>query len=270
MDISIVGFLASIIMGLILGTLGGGGSILTVPILVYLFKQSPIQATTYSLFIVGSTALIGGFGYLKKKEVDLKTGILFALPSFVGVTFSRGYLVPNLPDPVLYLGPVQISKPLFMMAAFSLLMVLASLSMIRVKKEAAPPSLSPLKKIALIAFQGLFVGCVTGFVGAGGGFLIIPALVVLVGLPMKRAVGTSLFIIAANSLIGFISGIQKEAEIDWKLILSITFVAFIGLFLGLLVSDKVPQKNLKKGFGYFVLIMGTFILLDQVRNLLAA
>lgn len=264
-----LGYLASIFMGLVLGTLGGGGSILTVPILVYLFKLNPIQATTYSLFVVGSTALFGGLGYYKKNEVDFKTGAIFAIPSFFGVTFSRGYLVPNLPDPILTVGNTVISKPLFMMAVFSILMVLASISMIKTQKDNSRKEISATKKLFLISLQGLFVGCITGFVGAGGGFLIIPALVLLVGLAMKTAVGTSLFIIAANSLIGFLSGIRKEAFIDWKLLLSVSAVAFLGLLLGLKISDKIPQKNLKKGFGYFVLIMGTFILIDQIKNLLA-
>lgn len=264
----ILGYVASIFMGLSLGMIGGGGSILTVPILVYLFATNPITATAYSLFIVGSTALVGGISYLKKGEVDLKTGFIFAVPSFIGVYLTRAYVVPALPDPVFSLGSFVFSKPLLIMLVFAILMVAASVSMIKTKKaDVQKAKLSPVAKFSLISLEGLVVGGVTGFVGAGGGFLIIPALVVLVGMPMKIAVGTSLFIIAAKSLIGFLGDLQQHAQIEWPLILTITSIAIGGLFLGMFLSKKVSEKSLKKGFGYFVLLMGAFILFDQIRHL---
>ncbi|MCK6594705.1 MAG: sulfite exporter TauE/SafE family protein [Bacteriovoracaceae bacterium] len=267
MDLQYLGYFASIFMGLSLGMIGGGGSILTVPILVYLFKVDPILATAYSLFIVGLTALFGGIGYLKKGEVDLKTGFIFAIPSFIGVYLTRAYFMPNLPDPVFSIGAHPISKALLIMGVFAILMLLASLSMIRNKKETQKTEMSSTNRFILISLEGLIVGGITGFVGAGGGFLIIPALVVLVGLPMKIAVGTSLFIIAAKSLIGFLGDLQKQAYIDWRLMLTIAGIAIIGLFIGMFFSAKVPEKTLKKGFGYFVLIMGSFILFDQISKI---
>jgi uncharacterized membrane protein YfcA len=265
----LLGYLASIFMGLSLGMIGGGGSILTVPILVYLFGINPILATAYSLFIVGLTALFGGFGYLKKGEVDLKTGFIFAVPSFIGVYLTRRFVVPSLPDPVFSVGEMAISKSLLIMLVFAVLMLAASISMIKTKKPTSMPKapLSPAMKFGLISLEGLVVGGVTGFVGAGGGFLIIPALVVLVGMPMKIAVGTSLFIIAAKSLIGFIGDLQGTAVIDWKLMLTVAAIAMVGLFLGMGLSKKVPETTLKKGFGYFVLIMGAFILFDQISRM---
>lgn len=264
----ILGYFASIFMGLSLGMIGGGGSILTVPILVYLFGTNPITATAYSLFIVGSTSLVGGISYLKKGEVDLKTGFIFAVPSFIGVYLTRAYVVPALPDPVFTMGTFVFSKPLLIMLVFAVLMVAASVSMIKTKKSsAAKAELSPTSKFILIAVEGLVVGGVTGFVGAGGGFLIIPALVVLVGMPMKIAVGTSLFIIAAKSLIGFTGDLQHHTEINWNLLVSISGIAIAGLFLGMYLSKKVSEKGLKKGFGYFVLLMGAFILYDQLKQL---
>lgn len=255
-------------MGLSLGMIGGGGSILTVPILVYLFSVSPVTATAYSLFIVGSTALVGGATYLQKGLVDLKTGFIFAVPSFIGVYLTRAYVVPSLPDPVFSVGNMSITKSLLMMLVFAVLMVAASISMIKEKKESVKKiEMSALSKFLLISLEGFFVGGVTGFVGAGGGFLIIPALVVLVGMPMKIAVGTSLFIIATKSLIGFIGDIQHQNKIEWSLILTITVIAVLGLFVGMALSKKVPDKILKKGFGYFVLIMGAFILFDQIKKL---
>lgn len=264
----IVGYIASIFMGLSLGMIGGGGSILTVPILVYLFSTNPITATAYSLFIVGATALVGGLFYLKKGEVDLKTGFIFAVPSFIGVYLTRAYVVPALPDPVFQWGSFVFSKPLLIMLIFAVLMVAASVSMIRSKKsETKKAELSPATKFLLIAVEGLVVGGVTGFVGAGGGFLIIPALVVLVGMPMKIAVGTSLFIISAKSLIGFIGDLQHHAQVNWTLLFTITGIAVVGLFIGMALSKKVSEKVLKKGFGYFVLAMGAFILFDQIQKL---
>lgn len=269
--LAIVGYITSIFMGLSLGMIGGGGSILTVPILVYLFQVPPIQATAYSLFIVGSTALVGGLSYLRKGDVDLKTGFTFAVPSFIGVYLTRAYVVPNLPDPVLAVSHFNISKSLFTMIVFGILMVLASISMIKGKKsEAKPSALSPATKIMLIALEGLVVGGVTGFVGAGGGFLIIPALVVLVGMPMKLAVGTSLFIIAAKSLIGFTGDLQHGVDVDWRLMLTITSIAIGGLFVGMRFASSVPEVALKKGFGLFVLIVGSIVLLDQIRGVLTA
>lgn len=264
----IIGYIASIFMGLSLGMIGGGGSILTVPILVYLFGTNPITATAYSLFIVGSTALVGGISYLKKGEVDLKTGFIFAVPSFIGVYLTRAYVVPALPDPVFSIGSFVFSKPLLIMLVFAVLMVAASISMIKTKKsEASKAELSPTAKFLLIGAEGFIVGGVTGFVGAGGGFLIIPALVVLVGMPMKIAVGTSLFIIAAKSLIGFTGDLQHHAQIEWSLLTTITGIAIFGLFIGMYLSKKVSEKGLKKGFGYFVLLMGAFILFDQLKKL---
>ncbi len=263
------GYIASVFMGLSLGLIGGGGSILTVPILVYLFRIDPVQATAYSLFIVGLTALFGGLTYIRRGEVDLKTGLLFAAPSFLGVYFSRAFLVPALPDPVFSAGTVTISKALLIMLVFAVLMVAASWSMIRAKARAEHMvSRSAFITTALIAGEGLIVGAITGFVGAGGGFLIIPALVMLVGLPMKKAVGTSLLIIAVKSLLGFTGDLKHSSTIDWQLLLGVAGIAIIGLFIGTLLAKRVPEKVLKKGFGYFVLVMGSFVLADQIHKML--
>ncbi len=272
MSLEIIGYFAAIIMGLTLGMVGGGGSILTVPILVYLFKIDPILATAYSLFVVGLTALVGGFSYYKRGEVDLKTGFIFAIPSFIGVYLVRSYVIPNLPTNILVLGQfgdIVITKSLLIMLLFAVLMVVASISMIFAKKsQLQKKEFTPVVRALIIGIEGLVVGGVTGFVGAGGGFLIIPALVMLVGLPMKIAVGTSLVIIAAKSLIGFMGDIQHQPYIDWALLLTIAAIAITGLFIGVKLSNKVSDKALKKGFGYFVFIMGSFILIDQVRKLI--
>jgi len=264
----IFGYIAFVLMGLTLGLIGGGGSILTVPILVYLFAIDPILATAYSLFIVGLTALVGGFFYYKKGEVNLKTGLIFAVPSFVGVYLTRAYIVPRMPNPIFIIADFVISKPLLIMLIFAGLMLLASFSMIIEKKiNKKPKERSTICKVTLIIAEGLIVGAITGLVGAGGGFLIIPALVILVGLPMKIAVGTSLFIIAVKSLLGFIGDVQHQAYIDWTLLYTLAGIAILGLFFGMSLAKKVPEKILKKGFGYFVLMMGAFVLIDQLKKL---
>lgn len=262
----ILGYIATIFMGLSLGMIGGGGSILIVPILVYLFAVDPVLATAYSLFIVGLTSLVGGLSYLKKGEVDLKTGLIFATPSFVGVYATRAFVVPALPDQILSFGDIVISKALLIMLVFAILMVVASVSMIKKKKMVTQKAdLPPLSRYAVIGMEGLVVGSITGFVGAGGGFLIIPALVIIVGLPMKLAVGTSLLIIASKSLLGFVGDLQQQqTSMDWNLLLSLSVIAVMGIFIGMALSSKVSEQALKKGFGWFVLIMGSLILIDQL------
>lgn len=262
----LLGYVAALLMGLSLGLIGGGGSILTVPILVYLFKIDPVSSTAYSLFIVGLTALVGGFTYLKKGDVDIKTGFLFATPSFIGVYLTRAFVVPSIPEQLFGFMNFQMTKSLLVMLVFAVLMVVASLSMIRGRKKsgAKKANLSPLQRSLLIVVEGLVVGGITGFVGAGGGFLIIPALVLLVGLPMKIAVGTSLMIIAVKSLIGFIGDLQHGITLDWPLLFSIVGLAVVGLAIGVVLSPRVKEDRLKVGFGWFVLIMGTGILLDQI------
>lgn len=260
-----LGYLAAIVMGLSLGLIGGGGSILTVPILVYLFSQNPLVATTGSLFVVGMTALVGAISNARKKTIDFKTAILFAIPSFTGVFVARHYILPNLPD-VIYAGQgIVLTKALLVMGAFAVLMVLASRAMIRAGNIAAPET-SPKANLVTIGRNGFFVGVTTGFVGAGGGFLIIPALVILLKLPMNLAVGTSLAIIAANSIFGFAISANTQ-PLDWQLLPVITGLGVMGFFVGQGFRASIKESMLKKGFGYFVLVVGTLVLIDQLVKL---
>lgn len=262
----LLGYFAALVMGLSLGLIGGGGSILTVPILVYLFGQNPLIATTGSLLVVGSTALVGAIINANKKMIDYKTGFLFAVPSFVGVFVSRHFVLPNLPEVIFSQHGIILTKSLLVMGAFAILMVLASRAMIRsggaVQAESEKGSLSLPK----IGWNGFLVGITTGFVGAGGGFLIIPALVILLKLPMKKAVGTSLAIIAANSLFGFAISANSQ-RLDWKVLMIITAIGASGIFVGQAFNSSINEKTLKKGFGYFVLLVGSFVLLDQILKL---
>lgn len=260
----IIGYLASIVIGISLGLIGGGGSILTVPVLVYLLGVEPVLATAYSLFIVGSTSLVGAFPKYKQGLVNLKTALIFGAPAIAAVYATRKFIVPAIPQELFTVGNMAITKPLLMMLLFAVLMVFASYSMIKGKKEEDNGNNGEQKfNYPLIIIEGTVVGMLTGLVGAGGGFLIIPALVLLSKLPMKQAVGTSLLIIAAKSLIGFLGDIGHQI-IDWKLLMIVTILAIAGIFIGNALSKKVSGEKLKKGFGWFVLVMGIYIIVKEL------
>lgn len=262
----IAGYLASILIGLSLGLIGGGGSILTVPVLVYLFGIDPILGTAYSLFIVGVTSVIGSISYSRHSLVDVRTAIIFGLPSIVAVFLTRAYLVPAIPQEVLRLGDLIIDRSMMLMLLFAILMLVASIGMIRptTKSPKSPQSALTHRKYpyTLILIEGLVVGSLTGLVGAGGGFLIIPALVILGRLPMKQAIGTSLVIISAKSLLGFL-GESGLRDLDWGFLLSVTAFAILGIFLGMKLSHRIDGARLKPAFGWFVFVMGIYIILKE-------
>ena len=261
----ILGYALAVIVGISLGLIGSGGSILTVPILVYIMGVNPVLATAYSLFIVGSTALVGGVQSAIQKRVDFKTVLIFGIPSIAAVYATRMWLVPFIPNELFSIGSLIITKSIALMLLFAVVMILASVSMIRPGKHKEADENAPrVYNYPMILLEGAVVGLLTGLVGAGGGFLIIPALVLLARMPMKLAVGTSLFIIAAKSLIGFIGDLQGSEVIDWKLLGIFTAFSVAGIFVGILLSKKIPGQKLKKGFGWFVLIMGIYIIIKEL------
>ncbi len=330
----ILGFIAAIIIGITLGLIGGGGSILTVPILVYMLHIDPVLATAYSLFVVGISASVGSFTYMKKGLLSYKTAIIFAVPSFIAVFLTRRFLVPAIPDQLFSIGHLDIttevlfifllviamlsvsllslndafkgnkkhirtfllvtpaaimvfvmrqfiipkipdnlivigdftlSKNMGIMLFFALIMLLSSFSMIKQSSlkdnEEDPKGL--IYNYPMIVLEGAVIGTITGFVGAGGGFLIIPALVLLARLPMKLAVGTSLLIISVKSLAGFLGDLNNQ-QIDWVFLLSFTGLAIMGIFLGTYLSRYIQGTKLKKGFGWFVLTMALYIILKEL------
>ena len=277
----ILGFISAIVIGLSLGMIGGGGSILTVPALVYLIGTAPELATAYSLFVVGLTSLFGAANYMRQGLVDYKTSIVFAIPSFSTVYLTRGYVVPAIPESIMTIGTFELTKDLFIMGFFAVIMFASSISMIRAaskkKKEMAVADgesgidasiftdeeevHQPRFNIPMILLEGAVVGGVTGLVGAGGGFLIVPALVMLAKLPMRLAIGSSLLIISAKSLIGFIGDVQQRADaIDWQFLLMFSGLSVVGIIAGSYLSRFVPSDKLKAGFGWFVLVMAIYIL----------
>lgn len=261
----IVGFVASVLMGLSLGLIGGGGSILTVPILVYLFGVDPVLSTSYSLFVVGLTSLIGSYTHYKKGNLDIKTALIFGVPSIVSVYAVRKFVVPIIPDPVFSVGDYVITKSLFVLLVFSVLMVLAAISMIRKSKRDVLDCDQKINyNFPLILAEGVLVGSITGLVGAGGGFLIIPALVLFGGLCMKKAVGTSLLIIALKSLIGFTGDLGSGLELDVTFMLMFSAFSIVGIIVGTIISKHISNEKLKPVFGWFVLVMGVYILSKEI------
>ena len=259
----ILGYIAALLIGVSLGLIGGGGSVLTVPVLVYLMGINPVLATAYSLFIVGATSLIGVFPKYRQGLVSLRTAIVFGIPAILAVFSTRKFLIPFIPDEIFSINGFVFTKSILMMLLFAVLMIVASVTMIRDKKEIRIEPGEQQFNYPLIILEGIVVGLLTGMVGAGGGFLIIPALVLLSKLPMKKAVGTSLLIIAAKSLIGFTGDISNY-QMDWSLLIIVTTIAVIGIFAGNILSNRTDSKKLKKGFGWFVLVMGIYIIIKEL------
>lgn len=256
--LELLGFLSAVFIGISLGLIGSGGSILTLPVLVYLFNVEPVTATAYSLFIVGLTALVGSLKYMNEKLTDYKTAIAFSIPAFIAVFIARIFIIPWMPEIILSFNAYAITKGTFLLILFAALMIMAAVSMIRDKTPEI--NLQNLKlNYPLLFIEGFIVGLITGLVGAGGGFLIIPALVLLAKIPMKMAVGTSLLIIAVKSLIGFTGDIGNGNIIDWLFLAEVSAVAITGIFIGFYLSKKISGSNLKPSFGWFILIMGFYI-----------
>lgn len=259
----IFGYIVAILIGISLGMIGSGGSILTVPVLVYLMHIDPLIATTSSLFIVGVTSFTGALRAYGRGYVDFRTVTEFGIPSIFSIFITRHYLLPAIPSYLFSIGPVHVYKGMFLMMALAVLMLIAALSII-LSKEIQDKG-GPRRRrgrTPLLVCMGLVIGVVTGLLGAGGGFLIIPFLVLFLKLPMKRAVGTSLLIIAINSLFGFLFSL-KQFEYNWTILLSFTALAIIGIFIGGRFSDKIPAASLRKIFGWFILVMGIYIIVRE-------
>lgn len=258
--LELAGYVGALLIGLTMGIMGGGGSILSVPILAYLFQYDEKVATAYSLFIVGSTAFVGGLRQMFGKLVSIRAVCMFGIPALVGVTLVRRFLVPALPEVLFHLNGFGFTRRMFILGLFALLMLLSAYSVLyktRYKisdKTVGRPEFHPL-----IISEGFFTGVFMGLVGAGGGFLIVPALMFIAKLPIKRAVATSLVIVCMNSLVGFFLGDFRHLEIDWSFLASFVVVSFVGILLGSYFSRFIKNETLKKYFAYFILAMSIFI-----------
>lgn len=254
------GYFCSLLIGVVLGLIGGGGAILTIPILVYLMYVEPVSATAYSLFVVGVTSAVGSAKNIKRRLVDFKTVLFFAVPAVITVYSTRRFVVPAIPSDLIEISGYIITKNNAIMVFFAILMLFASLSMIRNKR--AEMDSAPATNYPLLMLLACITGFLTALVGAGGGFIIIPILVLFAKLPMKNAVATSLVIITINSLIGF-TGDMQTMKIDWGFLLPFSVLPIIGIFLGIWLHRFIDGKKLKKGFGWFVLLMSIYIIFKE-------
>jgi uncharacterized membrane protein YfcA len=258
-----IGYLLGLLMGITLGLIGAGGSALTVPIMVFLFQLDATLATTYSLFIVGLTSLFGSFKQIKEKRVAWNFVLLFGLPSVISIFVSRRFILPAIPNELVDLGSFHLTKDNLLLGVFSIILMLASYSMIKKPAFNEVNQNDQVKNPQLI-LGGLVVGLVTGMLGAGGGFLIIPALVLWGRLPMKNAAATSLMIITINSILGFAFDNHGIRRIDWGHMFIFSIMAISGIFIGIKMSERISGEKLKPIFGWFILIMGAFILFQQL------
>jgi uncharacterized membrane protein YfcA len=258
-----VGFLFATLIGITLGLVGAGGSILTITVLVYVLNISPTLSTTYSLFIVGITSFVGSIDYFRKGLVDLEKGLFFSFPAFIMVFLMRTFVMPHIPEIVYESSTLTVSKNLMVMLIFALLMIGASYSMIRSNKR---PTEQISHKISywMIFVEGILVGILTGFVGAGGGFMIIPAMVIFAKLPMKKAVGTSLLIITINSTFGAIGDFSAGIALDWYFLTKFAGCTIAGILLGGYLSKKIDGEKLKPAFGWFVLVVGCWVIVKEL------
>lgn len=258
--IEIFGFASALLIGLILGLIGGGGSILSLPVLVYLLSVEPIIATTYSLFIVGATSLVGTLRYRNEKKINFKIGLLFTVPTLLTLYVTRHFILPAIPEVFGEINGFPIEKSDAIMVLFAVVMLMASYFMIKGRPDRTE-ALDQIKLTNLI-FAGMGVGLLSGLVGAGGGFIIIPTLIYFAYLPVKNAIATSLFIIAINSLLGF-AGDLFTYKMDWMLLLVFSFFSIVGVFIGIYLTRFIQGTYLKKAFGWFVLCMAIFILIKE-------
>jgi len=254
----IIGYIASVCIGLSLGLIGSGGSILTVPILIYFFNIDPVLATTYSLFVVGITSSAGALSHYQKGNVDHKVALLFGIPSLAAIFIMRKWVMPAIPQHLLSINSFELTKAVLLMVVFATLVLSASVSMIRAKEKEA--RINSQLNIQRLIMQSIIVGIITGFVGVGGGFLIIPSLVLFAGLPMKKAIGTSLMIMTISALLGVLGDISRHVTIDYTFLAKFSAFAVAGIICGSYLTKFLNESKLKPVFGWFLLSMGIFIL----------
>jgi uncharacterized membrane protein YfcA len=259
----IAGYAAALLIGVSLGLIGGGGSILTIPVLVYLFHIQPTLATGYSLFIVGCSSLAGAYKYYRRGNINFKAAFYFGVASILTVLLIRKLLMPVIPEELFSVGHFIVTKSLVTMLLFAVVMIFASLNMIQKPLTVNPDSKNQPIRLTKALLRGVAVGSLTGLLGAGGGFLIIPVLLFSFHLSMKDAIGTSLLIIAMNSLSGF-AGDLFHQQFNWSLLLPLTAIAVTGTFIGRRLGQDMAGDRLKKWFGWFVLAMGIYIIIHEL------
>lgn len=250
-----MGWIAAAFMGLVLGLLGGGGGILTVPILVGFFGMSPTEATGASLLVVGSVALLGSIQGMRAGEADLRIAVTFALPAMAGAILARAVLLPSVPKQVL-----GIAKDDLLLAAFALLMVVVGVNLLRGRRECQ----TRVAPMAVVMGTGAAIGLISGALGAGGGFLIVPALSLVLGVDIRRAIPTSLVVIAMQSLGGFLPELRNPVQ--WAVLGPVILIALVGMLIGNLVRHRVPAAALRYSFAAMLALVAAWMLTKAVTH----
>lgn len=258
------GFLLAVVVGLTLGLIGSGGTILTVPIFVYVMGVDAVMATTYALFAVGVTSVVGTVRGFFNNEIDLPEACRFGIPSLLTVFLTRTFLLPLVPETIRF-GSFEIHQSIALMIIFALIMFASGISMVISSSSLTGYTLAAEKSSAAkTTILAVLVGLITGVAGAGGGFLIVPALLSVLRLSIRKAVSTSLLIISVNSLFGMLGDMEKIKDFDWFILCGYTLFAIIGIFAGFSLSEKVSSSVLKKVFGYFIICLSIFILCKEL------
>ncbi len=262
----ILGYGLAVVIGLVMGLMGGGGAILAVMVFLYIFQIPDIDlVTAYSIMMIGLGATVATIRHAQKGNIAFKMGLIFAIPVILGTYFARIYLINLIPDPIFSIGTLDISKRLFILSILCILLLYASVRMIRSanqKQDSVESKVAdtPYVKVILL---GLAIGLLSGLVGAGGGFLIIPVLVMFLHFPIKKAIGTTLLILAMKSFIGFIGDMQAGRDIDWAFLGIFGTLVVIGVLIGVVLSSRVPSQKLRPAFGWFILSMASLILVKE-------
>jgi len=252
----IIGYCLSVLIGFSLGLIGGGGSILTVPVLVFFFDIEPAMATTYSLFVVGLAAIAGSINHYRMHNISYKTVLLFGIPSVIILFIMRHWLLKMMPSIIFRSDKFVVTKSSFILAMFAALMLIAGWTMIRQRTYAPSKEKQSFTRLIL---QGAITGAVTGFIGIGGGFIIVPSLVLFAGLSMKKAIGTSLVIITVNCIVGLLGNIETTVSIDYAFLFIFSACAIAGIILGTQATRVIPDKRLKPAFGWIILLMSLIV-----------
>ncbi|MBK8954076.1 MAG: sulfite exporter TauE/SafE family protein [Saprospiraceae bacterium] len=260
----ILAFISAILIGLSLGILGAGGAILTIPVFVYILQVNAIDAITCSLFVVCLTSLTTAIQYYKNKQVHYKAILSFGLPSLASVWFFRSIVLPAIPDPFIDFDGFEMSKSSTLLVVFALLMYVVAYKMLKKNSRTASIEKNPKNQQLSFILHGLFVGALTGLLGAGGGFLIVPALVLLLDLEFKIAVGSSLCIIFLNTTMGLLAKTEMLFQLDWQTLLSFTMITVLASLIGVKISDKFSSAKLKRAFGFILIFVATFMLYEEL------
>jgi len=261
----IIGYVWASLIGVLMGLLGGGGSVLTIPVFVYLFGLSEGYAAAYSLFVIGSTSTVGAINNVIKNNVDFYCALLVGIPSISSVFLTTRFLVPNIPSEIFSVNNFTLIRSKAMMIIFSLLLIVAAILILKKNSESLKQITPKKASKSFLMFLGMSIGLLAGLVGVGGGFLIVPILVLVANIPMKKAVGTTLLIIALNSALGFIGHLFNKT-IDWAFLLPFSLVSILGIIVGMYLSRFVSGAKLKKGFAYFLLVMVVYVMYAEFFN----